>query len=98
MTRAQSDLSEMEREIDRLLQDQRAKATAGYENALDVTTLNVAAHRLQSLIHDRRPLLAAQPGDQVRAYRRSRLRSAGLFGSNPILDLDQSGDAASAAC
>ena len=67
MTRAQSDLSEMEREIDRLLQDQRAKATAGYENALDITTLNVAAHRLQSLIHDRRPLLAAQPDDKVQA-------------------------------
>ena len=66
-TRAQSDLSEIEREIDRLLQDQRAKATAGDENALDVTTLNVAAHRLQSLIHDRRTLLATQPGDKVQA-------------------------------
>ena len=65
--RAQSDLSEIEREIDRLLQDQRAKATAGDENALDVTTLNVAAHRLQSLIHDRRTLLATQPGDKVQA-------------------------------
>lgn len=66
-TRAQSDLSEIEREIDRLLQDQRAKATAGDENALDVTTLNVAAHRLRSLIHDRRTLLATQPGDKVQA-------------------------------
>ena len=65
--RAQSDLSEIEREIDRLLQDQRVKATAGDENALDVTTLNVAAHRLQSLIHDRRTLLATQPGDKVQA-------------------------------
>jgi hypothetical protein len=34
----------------------------GDENALDVTTLNVAAHRLQSPIHDRRILLAAPPG------------------------------------
>jgi hypothetical protein len=57
-TRAQSDLSEIERVIDRLLQDQRAKATTGDENALDVTTVNVAAHHLQSLIHDRRTLLA----------------------------------------
>ena len=31
------------------------------------TTLNVAAHRLQSLIHDRRILLAAQPGGKVQA-------------------------------
>ena len=66
-TRAQSDLNELEREIDRLLQDQRAKATAGDENALDVTTLNEAAHRLRSLIHDRRTLLTTQPGDKVQA-------------------------------
>jgi hypothetical protein len=64
---AESDLSEIEREIDRVLQAQRAKATAGDENALDVTTLNVAAHRFQSLIHDRRALLATQPGDRIRA-------------------------------
>jgi TRAP-type uncharacterized transport system substrate-binding protein len=63
----ESDLSEIEREIDTILQAQRAKATAGDENALDVTTLNVAAHRLQSLIHDRRALLATRPGEKIRA-------------------------------
>jgi TRAP-type uncharacterized transport system substrate-binding protein len=63
---AEADLSEIEREIDRVLQAQRVKATAGDENALDVTTLNVAAHRLQSLIHDRRTLLATQPGGKTR--------------------------------
>jgi len=46
-TEAESDLSDIEREIDRVLQAQRVKAAAGDENALDVTTLNVAAHRLQ---------------------------------------------------
>jgi hypothetical protein len=35
--------------------------------ALDDTTLNVAAHRLQSLIHDRRALLAAQLGGEIQA-------------------------------
>ena len=54
------ELSEIEREIDKVLQMQRVKAAAGDENALDVTTLNVAAHRLQSLVHDRRTLLAAR--------------------------------------
>ena len=67
MTEAEAELSDIEREIDRLLQTQRAKNVAGEENALDVTTLNVAAHRLQSLIHDRRILLSEQPGGKSRA-------------------------------
>src|SRR5215212_1361826 len=64
-TETETDLSEIEREIDNVLQNQRAKAKSGDENALDVTALNVAAHRLQSLIHDRRVLLAAQPGGKT---------------------------------
>jgi TRAP-type uncharacterized transport system substrate-binding protein len=64
---AESDLSEIEREIDRVLQMQREKAVAGDENALDDTTLNVAAHRLQSLVHDRRTLLAARPDGKAMA-------------------------------
>ena len=64
---AESDLSEIEREIDRVLQMQREKAGAGDENALDATTLNVAAHRLQSLVHDRRTLLAARPDGKAMA-------------------------------
>jgi TRAP transporter TAXI family solute receptor len=60
-TQMQAELSEIERQIDKVLQAQRAKSAAGEENALDATTLNVAAHRLQSLIHDRRILLAAHP-------------------------------------
>lgn len=54
----EAQLSDIEREIDTVLQAQRARTTAGNENALEVTALNVAAHRLQSLIHDRRALLA----------------------------------------
>ena len=63
----EQELSEIEREIDKVLQMQRVKAAAGDENALDVTTLNVAAHRLQSLVHDRRTLLAARPDDKAMA-------------------------------
>ena len=63
----EQELSEIEREIDKVLQMQREKAAEGDENALDVTTLNVAAHRLQSLVHDRRTLLAARPGDKALA-------------------------------
>jgi TRAP-type uncharacterized transport system substrate-binding protein len=64
-TAAEAELSEIEAEIDRVLQAQRARSAAGDENALDVTTLNVAAHRLQSLIHDRRILLSALPGSSA---------------------------------
>jgi len=66
-TEVEAELSGIEREIDKILQAQRAKAAAGEENALDVTTLNVAAHRLQNLIHDRRILLAARAGGKIEA-------------------------------
>jgi TRAP transporter TAXI family solute receptor len=66
-TQAEAELSDIEREIDEVLQAQRARSAAGEENALDDTTLNVAAHRLQSLIHDRRIFLAAQPGGKIQA-------------------------------
>jgi TRAP-type uncharacterized transport system substrate-binding protein len=66
-TETESDLSDIEREIDRILQNQRARTKAGDENALDDTTLNVAAHRLQSLIHDRRILLSVPPDGQTQA-------------------------------
>jgi TRAP-type uncharacterized transport system substrate-binding protein len=56
-----AELSEIEEEIDGILRAQRAKAAAGDENAVDDTTLNVAAHRLESLIHDRRTMLSKKP-------------------------------------
>src|SRR5215469_8752832 len=55
----ESDLSEIENQIDEVLRAQRAKPATDDEAALDTSTLNVAAHRLENLIHDRRAVLAA---------------------------------------
>ena len=57
----EAELSEIEDEIDGILNTQRARSATGDENAIDDTTLNVAAHRLESLIHDRRTVLAMGP-------------------------------------
>lgn len=57
----ESELSEVEEEIDGILATQRARSASGDEYAVDDATLNVAAHRLESLIHDRRALLATRP-------------------------------------
>ena len=40
---------------------ERLKAEKGDENAVDAATLNVVAHRLENLIHDRRVILASRP-------------------------------------
>jgi TRAP-type uncharacterized transport system substrate-binding protein len=58
---SEAELSDIEEEIDNVLTAQRAKSAAGDENAVDDATLNVAAHRLEGLIHDRRALLAKKP-------------------------------------
>jgi TRAP-type uncharacterized transport system substrate-binding protein len=60
-----AELDEIEQEIDRVLQAQRQRAAAGEDESRDVTALNVAAHRLENLIHDRRLALAAQRGGTV---------------------------------
>jgi len=57
----EAELVEIEEEIDNLLKAERAKSASGDENAVDVVTLNVAAHRLENLIHDRRAMLAKRP-------------------------------------
>jgi hypothetical protein len=57
----EGELSDIEDEIDSILKAQRAKVAAGDENAVDATTLNVAAHRLENLIHDRRAILTEKP-------------------------------------
>jgi TRAP-type uncharacterized transport system substrate-binding protein len=57
----QAELVAIEDEIDNILKAQRAKAADGDENAVDATTLNVAAHRLENLIHDRRAELSEKP-------------------------------------
>jgi hypothetical protein len=58
---AVAELSDIEEEIDGILKAERAKSAAGDESAVDDATLNVAAHRLESLIHDRRTLIATGP-------------------------------------
>ncbi len=51
---SEAELSDIEDEIDNILRAQRARAASGDESAVDTTTLNIAAHRLEGLIHDRR--------------------------------------------
>jgi TRAP-type uncharacterized transport system substrate-binding protein len=64
--RSEAELDEIEQDIDRVLQAQRLKAAAGEDEARDVTALNVAAHRLENLIHDRRLVLASQQDSKPR--------------------------------
>jgi len=65
-----AELDEIEGEIDRVLQAQRVRAAAGDDEARDVTALNVAAHRLENLIHDRRLVLASQQEGKPRKQAR----------------------------
>src|SRR5256714_4932030 len=58
---SEAELSAIEEEIDNILTAHRAKSANGDESAVDEATLNVAAHRLESLIHDRRAILAKRP-------------------------------------
>jgi TRAP transporter TAXI family solute receptor len=57
----EAELLDIEEEIDDILKAQRTKSAAGDESAVDDATLNVAAHRLEGLIHDRRTVLAKRP-------------------------------------
>jgi TRAP transporter TAXI family solute receptor len=57
----EAELSDIEEEIDEILRTQRARSEQGDENAVDDATLNVVAHRLENLIHDRRAILAKRP-------------------------------------
>ena len=57
----ETELSDIEEEIDNILKAERRKAEGGDENAVDASTLNVVAHRLENLIHDRRTILATRP-------------------------------------
>jgi TRAP-type uncharacterized transport system substrate-binding protein len=56
----EAELEQIEDEIDNILKAQRALAASGDENAVDASTLNIAAHRLENLIHDRRTMLAVK--------------------------------------
>lgn len=55
---SETELSSIEEEIDNILRAERLKTEEGDENAVDASTLNVIAHRLENLIHDRRVILA----------------------------------------
>jgi TRAP-type uncharacterized transport system substrate-binding protein len=57
----EAELSDIEEEIDDILKAQRARSASGDETAVDDATLNVAAHRLESLIRDRRMMRAKGP-------------------------------------
>ena len=58
---SEAELLDIEDEIDNILKAQRARAASGDEDAVDTTTLNIAAHRLEGLIHDRRAILRQKP-------------------------------------
>jgi TRAP-type uncharacterized transport system substrate-binding protein len=60
----ESELSDIEEEIDGILTAQRARTLGGDEDAMDGTTLNVTAHRLENLIHDRRAMLAMRAANR----------------------------------
>jgi TRAP-type uncharacterized transport system substrate-binding protein len=62
----EAELSEIENQIDNVLRAQRAVADKD-ENTLDAATLNVAAHRLENLIHDRKAALSAADPERTRA-------------------------------
>jgi hypothetical protein len=53
-----AELGTIEDEIDDILRAQATKAATGDKSAIDAVTLNVAAHRLEGLVHDRRKMLA----------------------------------------
>ena len=57
----EAELLDIEDQIDAILKTQRAKSVDGDEAAVDDATLNVAAHRLESLIHDRRTTIGKRP-------------------------------------
>jgi TRAP-type uncharacterized transport system substrate-binding protein len=57
----ETELLEIEEEIDEILTAERAKAADDEESAVDAATLNVVAHRLESLIHERRAMLSNRP-------------------------------------
>lgn len=61
----QTDLDHIEEEIDLVLRKQRQRAKSEGDEQRDVAAVNVAAHRLENLIHDRRIALASQQGGQA---------------------------------
>jgi NMT1-like family len=61
----ETELSQIEDEIDDILKAQRAMSGSGDEDAVDASTLNIVAHRLENLIHDRRAILTRSVVDHA---------------------------------
>ena len=57
---SEAEISKIEDQIDNILKEEGIKAENDDETAVDATTLNVVAHRLENLIHDRRESLATR--------------------------------------
>jgi hypothetical protein len=72
---SEAELSDIEEEIDAILKAERSKSADGDEDAVDAVTLNVAAHRLESLIHERRSILERRPGTDAGPSRLVQVRS-----------------------
>jgi hypothetical protein len=61
-----TELGDIELKIDNILNAERAKAARGDETAVDAITMNVAIHRLENLIQNRRATLGGKhPADVV---------------------------------
>ena len=57
---SEAEISKIEDQIDDILKEEGIKAENDDETAVDATTLNVVAHRLENLIHDRREILGTR--------------------------------------
>ncbi|MBR1324376.1 TAXI family TRAP transporter solute-binding subunit [Bradyrhizobium ottawaense] len=66
----EANLLEIETEIDEVLSAQRTRANEDV-STLDTATLNVAAHRLENLIQDRRAALGARPSREAHDAKRA---------------------------
>ena len=64
---SEAEISKIEDQIDNILKEEGIKAENDDETAVDATTLNVVAHRLENLIHDRREVLGTRPAAALRA-------------------------------
>jgi hypothetical protein len=67
---SEAELTDIEDQIDAILKMQLAKSAAGDDDAIDTGTLNLAAHRLDNLVHYRRAALATGTRGQARSVRK----------------------------
>lgn len=60
-SKSETELAEVEDEIDNIIKSELMKTTNGEESAADPGILSLAAHRLEYLIHSRRMMLSTMP-------------------------------------